>query len=331
MAAQVTEVNRQLDLFLSPGGRYDELIGAVIIEVDGKPVAEHYGKNGGPDVTGNVYSVTKSVMSALIGIAIDEELIAGVDSTLGELLPTYEGVMLPEVAAVTLEQILTMTGGIVGDDSPYRWPDSVDWISTILSTPLEQPAGSAWSYASFGSHLLSAVLARATGRPVLDYAREKLFDPLGIDTEPVHEPIAIAGDSDTWPQGFAWATDPTGLHFGGSDIAMAPTDMVKLGRLYMDGGRWNGEQVVPAEWVSRSTTRQVDTGNSTLPGYGYQWRVIDASGHPAFAAVGYAGQLIEVVPDLRLLVVVACKDDPANFDAVAFAQFVAGSIVPALS
>ncbi len=169
-AEQVAEVNRQVELFLSPGDRYDRLITAVIIDVDGKPVVGHYGANGGPDVTGNVYSVTKSVMSALIGIAIDEGSIPGVDATLGELLPRYRNVMLPEVAAVTLEQILTMTGGIVGDDSDDRWPDSDDWISTIVSTPLEQPAGTAWSYASFGSHVVSAVLAQATGRIVLDYA-----------------------------------------------------------------------------------------------------------------------------------------------------------------
>jgi CubicO group peptidase (beta-lactamase class C family) len=330
-AAQVADVKRQLDLFLSPGDRYDDLIKAVIIDVDGKPVVEHYGKNGGPDVTGNVYSVTKSVMSALIGIAIDEGLIAGVDSTLGELLPEYKDVILPEVAAVTLEEILTMTGGIIGDDNLGRLPDSDDWIGTILSTPLEQPAGTVWSYATFGSHLLSAVLVQATGRPVLDYAREKLFDPLGIDTEPVGELKAYAGDVENWPQGFAWAKDPTGLHFGGSDIALTPLDLVTFGRMYLDGGRWNGKQVVPAEWVAASTTRQVDTGNSALPGYGYQWRVLEAAGHPAFAAVGRAGQLIEVVPDLRLVVVVACKDDPAAFDAVAFSQFVAGSIIPALS
>ncbi|MGS0686540.1 serine hydrolase domain-containing protein [Nakamurella sp. GG22] len=324
------EVDRQVELFLSPGDRYDRLIKAVIVDVDGKPVVEHYGANGGPDVTGNVYSVTKSVMSALIGIAIDEGSIPGVDATLGELLPRYRDVMLPEVAAVTLEQILTMTGGIVGDGSDDRWPESDDWISTVVSTPLEQPAGTAWSYASAGSHLLSAVITQATGRTVLDYAREKLFDPLGIDTESAREPAAFVGDPDPWPQGFAWGTDPTGLHFGGSDIAMTPTDMVKLGQLYLAGGSWQGRRVVPADWVATSTAQHVDTGDSTWPGYGYQWRAMDAGGHPAFAAVGYAGQLIEVVPDLDMVVVVACINDPAGFEADAFVQFVEGSIVPAL-
>ena len=111
---------------------------------------------------------------------------------------------------------------------------------------------------------------------------------------------------------------------------MTPTDMAKFGQLYLAGGVWQGRQVVPADWVATSTAGHVDTGNSTWPGYGYQWWVMDAGGHPAFAAVGFAGQLIEVVPDLDLVVVVACLNDPAGFEADAFVQFVENAIVPAL-
>jgi len=100
------EVKRQVDLFLSPGGRYDELIRAVLVMVDGVPIVEHYGTNGSPETTGDIFSVTTSVMSMLIGIAIGEGHIGSVDQTLADLLPTYAAAMAPGVAEVTLRQLL---------------------------------------------------------------------------------------------------------------------------------------------------------------------------------------------------------------------------------
>jgi len=185
MKTYAAEVQRQVDLFLSPGGRYDELIRAILVLVDGEPIVEHYGKNGSPQTTSDIFSVTKSVMSMLIGIAIGDGQIGSVDQTLGELLPSYAAVMAPGVADITLRQVLTMTGGIVDDTHQIgasALPD--DWISAIVSTPLQSPPGTSFAYSSFGSHLLSAILVQATGRSVLDYAREKLLGPLGISTEP---------------------------------------------------------------------------------------------------------------------------------------------------
>lgn len=332
IGAVAKAVKQRLDLALDAGERYDTLIKSVLVTVDGQPVYERYSPDSGPDVTHNVYSVTKSMMSMLIGIAIDDGAIAGVDQTLAQLLPSYVSIMAPGVGQVTLEQLLTMTGGILDDDTAdTSFTDVPHWVTDILSTPLNQPAGTGFAYSSRGSHLLAAILARATGHPVLDFAREKLFDPMGIPTEPAdqsHVPISDLPAYDLAP-GFGWSTDPQGLNLGFSDLKITAPDMAKLGQLYLDGGQWRGVQLVPAAWVTTSTQNQLADGTLNS-GYGYQWWVFDSSGHPAFAAMGHAGQLIQVVPALGLVVAVSCLDGPARFDAASFASMVETYVIPAI-
>jgi CubicO group peptidase (beta-lactamase class C family) len=164
-----------------------EDVRAVLVTVGGRPVLERY-YDSSAEATSGVFSVTKSVMSILIGIALDEGDLGSVEQTLAELLPEYATTMAQEVAGVTLRQVLTMTAGLPEDTAgsdPLPFETADDWIAAIVSGGLVRPAGEDFAYASAGSHLLSAILVEATtGRPVLDYAREKLFDPLGIDTDP---------------------------------------------------------------------------------------------------------------------------------------------------
>jgi CubicO group peptidase (beta-lactamase class C family) len=332
------EVRRRLDLALNAGERYQTLIKSVIVTVDGAQIYQHYAADSGPDVTHNVYSVTKSVISMLIGIAIDEGFIAGVDLTLAELLPTHVPMMAPGVGAITLRQILTMTGGVHADETFVKYTRDANWTELTLSTPLTQPPGTGWIYSNPGSHLLSAILVQATGRGVLDYAREKLFTPLGISTEPAAQPVLGSGwaiSPEDLPaygavRGFGWSTDPQGLNLGPSDLKISAADMTKLGQLYLDGGRWAGQQLVPQAWVGESTSALVPT-DYPLFDYGYQWRAFDAGGHPAFAAFGLAGQLIEVVPDLHLVVAISSLDDPARFDTGELVQLVQTYIIPVLT
>lgn len=330
--AAIPDIELAVGRMLDGGNRYDNLIKAFVVQVDGKPVVERYHPDWGPGASKNVFSVTKSVMSLLIGIAIDEGSIAGVDQTLAELLPQYVSVMAPGVAEVTLEQVLTMTGGILPDDDP-SWLDpgrQPDWLAAILSTPLQQPPGTSFAYSSLGSHLLSGILATATGRSSLEFAQEKVFGPLSIVSQPTAEPTAdphYLQEYDT-TSGFAWRTDPQGLQFGASDLKITAPDMIKIGQLYLDRGQWQGTQIVSTDWVARSTTAHVETDFSPAPGYGYQWWTMTAGDHPAFAAVGYAGQLIEVVPELGLVVAVACQDDPASFQADSFIQLIEQNLVP---
>jgi CubicO group peptidase (beta-lactamase class C family) len=334
--ATAADIERVVEKMLDGGSRYETLIQAFLVQVNGETVVARYHPDSGPGITNDVYSVTKSVMSLLIGIAIDEGSIASVEQTLAELLPQHVGVMAPGVGEMTLEQVLTMSGGLVGDDDPewLRPYDQPDWVAAILATPLLQPPGTSFAYSSMGSHLLSAILVTATGRSVLDYAREKVFGPLGIVSEPAAQPVSASADwtllYDATP-GFAWSVDPQGLNLGFADLKITAPDMIKIGQLYLDGGVWDGMQIVSAQWVARSTSAVVDTGfSSGTGGYGYQWWVSAAGGHDVFAAMGYAGQLIEVIPELDLVVAVASLDAPASFDASSFAQLVHANLVPLL-
>jgi CubicO group peptidase (beta-lactamase class C family) len=291
---------------------------AVIIEVDGHTVLEHYYRGSSSDTT-NVFSVTTSVVGTLIGIALSDGALRGVDQTLGELLPAYAADMEPKEAAITMRELLTMTAGLpaghcrcrhepggtdllLATDSP-PWLLTDDWVGSILADSLEQLPGEGFAYSHASSHLLSAILAEAVDTSVLDYARAKLFDPLGITSRPAADLLAVAANVPTYERAdFAWPHDPQGVQTGFSWLKLTARDMAALGRLYLDGGRWDGKQVVPTAWVDAATTEQV-RANSITKGYGFLWWVTTAGGHAAYAAIGFGGQLIEVVPDLRLVAV----------------------------
>ena len=315
------------------GARED--VRAVLVTVGGRPLLERY-YDSSAEATGGVFSVTKSVMSILVGIALDEGDLGSVEQTLAELLPEHAATMAPEVAGVTLRQVLTMTAGLRQDtagSNPQPFETADDWIAAIVSGGLVRPPGEDFAYASAGSHLLSAILVEATGRSVLDYAREKLFDPLGIDTEPAAEPLAVIENLPEYEAAsFAWPVDPQGLHLGHSYLKINAPDMAKIGQLMLDDGRWDGEQIVSTRWVTESTRAQVATSGVSTGDYGYQWWVTTANGLDAFAAVGFGGQLIEVVPALDLVVVVSTTfPDVPRLHSSSFMALVDQLIAPAVT
>jgi CubicO group peptidase (beta-lactamase class C family) len=272
-----------IDSFLDTGsGRYDQ-VRAVLVDVAG----ERRYTRGDPTSRGNVYSVTKSVLSTLIGIAVDRGQIGGLDRTLPELLPAYDPQIPDPLRRATLRQVLTMTAGVPDDGQRNRTPPAPadDWVRYALTLGPQHPPGAGFVYSTTSSHLLSAVLTQATGVVPLEYARREMFGPLGIDPSP------------------AWATDPQGRQQGGTGLELTAEEMLALGRLYLADGRWDGRQLVSAAWVADATTAHTDTGGAGF-GYGYQWWTTTAGGHRAFAAQGYGGQIVEVVPDLALVVVV---------------------------
>lgn len=292
---------------------------AVLVYHDGEPIIERY-TEAGPDDYWDTRSVTKSVVSTLVGIAIEQGLIPGVDATLGELLPSHAAEMTKDVAAITLEQLLTQTENFPEYLSPEAtfW-ESPDWVTTILAQrSAAGPGDGSFRYSDAGPHLLSAILTQATGRSILDFAREYLFEPLGIPTEPATEIVLdLGGSADRTAlleafnnADFAWPVDPQGFNVGGALLKLRPQDLGALGLAYLAGGRSpNGEQVIPETWVAAATANHVDQF-----GYGYLWWTVAADGAPAFAAFGRGGQLIEVVPDRELVVVVATEFDELDPD-----------------
>jgi CubicO group peptidase (beta-lactamase class C family) len=246
--------------------------------------------------------------------------------------------MSPAVAAVTLRQLLTMSAGLDADgpnSAVGGWATSKDFVDGILRTGVTGTPGT-FAYSSGTSHVLAAILVQATGRPVLEYAREKIFDPLGIATRPADQPVLeeqSMGGYDT--SGFSWPVDHQGVNVGGGWLRLTPADLLKLGQLFLDEGRYDGKQVVPAQWVRDATAKQVGTESGFGgAGYGYQWWVTTAGDEPAFAAIGYGGQLVEVVPSKRLVAVfvteVLATTPYEKVDGRAYENVVTYAVMPRL-
>jgi CubicO group peptidase (beta-lactamase class C family) len=247
----------------------------------------------GPPLTSpaNVKSVSKSVLSALIGIAVEEGHL-GVDQPIAPLFEEYLAAADdPRKWQITVGHLLSMQSGLERTSGTFygRWVTSPNWVRYALSRPMVDEPGGARLYSTGNSHLLSAALNRATGRDTWTYAREKLAVPLGI----------------TLPR---WPTDPQGIYFGGNEMRLTPHAMVRFGELYRNGGRYQGVQVIPETWVSESLTPRAGLRR---PGeaYGFGWFLSSVAGYPMFYAWGYGGQFIFVVPDLELTVVTTSDPD----------------------
>jgi CubicO group peptidase (beta-lactamase class C family) len=293
-----------------------DTIGAVLISVNGQTVLTHYRNGRKPDKTLHAYSVTKSVLSALIGIALDEKLIKDLDSPLGELLPRQRAAITGDLARVTLRQLMTMSAGFPEDDStPSVFADAIgqdgDAVTFILKHGLVSPPGETFVYSNGSAHLVSAVLAQAlrqadgsNPRTVLDYATEKLFKPLGIDTRNAYTARFRPDDPRPFENaGFGWATDAQAINIGAGGLRLRPADMLRFGQLYLDHGKWHGKQLVPEKWVAASVAPSAASSQ-----YGFMWWLeTTPSGDSAYAARGSGGQLIVVVPEHRLVVAVASQ------------------------
>jgi CubicO group peptidase (beta-lactamase class C family) len=285
---------------------------AIIVSVDGRTVFEKY-YGTAPEVARDMESVTKSVTATLVGAALARHQIRSVDQTLAELLPAYASTMAPAVAKVTLRQLLTMTAG-VPDWSDQTLPaptTATDWVAATLAAMVPTPEAK-FHYSNPDAHLVAAIVTQATGKTLLEFARDVLFAPLGIDTANAIEPLAVPSNFDAYKAAqFAWPVDPQHVNLGYALLTLRPRDMLKVGQLYLNGGIWEGKQLLPADWVADATSAQVKT-YSTWDSYGYLWWVTSADQVPAYAATGAGGQLIEVIPSRRMVVVASSDYNAAN-------------------
>ncbi len=261
----------------------------VVVVRDGVIVAEWYEDGRGATSFATSWSVAKSFTSALIGIAIREGLIDGVDARVAEFFPDWRGT---NKEAITLRHVLSMESGLQWDED-YTPDDVSDIIRMIVleedhlayaaARPPEVPPGTRFSYSSGDTMLFSGVLEAVTGGKAGEYAREKLFDPIGM--EPVD-----------------WWRDAVGHTVTYCCLDTPTRELAKFGLLYLRGGRWEGRQVVPADWVEASTTP-----NGLWEGYGYQWWLTGLTNpdlpRDLYSARGHDGQYIYVVPSLDLVVV----------------------------
>jgi CubicO group peptidase (beta-lactamase class C family) len=272
-----------------------QMLGAVIVR-DGVVVHEFYQDGYDENSLFEMHSVTKSLMGALTGIAIEQGIIPGVDYKLAELYPELK---TPENAGkeeITVEHLLTHTSGLGEGDSGGSFQSHIrsqNWVERFLSLPLVAPPGTAFYYSTAGSHMLAALLERAAGIPARDFADEHLLGPLGIVN-------------------YYWGEDPQGVVDGGNGISLSVRDAAKLGQLFLENGNWRGTQLVPAEWVAVSTQPHAP-GEYDKGEYGYQWWVWSFAGQQTYYALGYAGQFVFVVPEKRLVVSIASKSIWSDF------------------
>ena len=243
----------------------------------------------------SLQSVTKSVTSALIGIAIGRGEIEG---TLVPLLSFFDDYDLSGVDErlhrATLDELLTMRTGIEWHESD-RPPDetnttlqlevSEDWIQFTLNQPMDADPGEKWVYNSGGSHLMSGVIKKSTGRYVDEYAEEHLFGPLGI-------------------RDYHWKKTPKGLPDTEGGLYLEAEQLAKFGYLYLRGGTWDGQRILPEGWAERSTALQVEDVSTSGRGYGYQWWRLDRDGVDVWAGLGFGGQHLLVLPEYDLIGVV---------------------------
>jgi CubicO group peptidase (beta-lactamase class C family) len=286
---------------------------SVLVSVDGRTTVSYFNKRR-PTDHARVYAITMSVTSILVGIAVDEGRLR-VDQTLQELLPSHASSMTPQQASITLRQLMTMTAGISYDGGLNLTVD--DPVAQILSYGLSNDPGVAFEFSLVSAYLVAVVLRDAVDRPILDYAREKLFDPLGIDTRPAWQGWDTGSPTSGFNKpGFAWATDSAGVNLGAFGLKLTAADLVKLGELYVNGGHWNGRQIVSQEWVAASTSNQLsaEQAEAAKAQYGYMWGTGEYQGHAWFDASGRFMQVITGFPELDLVVVVTAADDDTGLD-----------------
>jgi CubicO group peptidase (beta-lactamase class C family) len=234
----------------------------------------------------NVASVTKSLITTLIGIAADQGFL-DLDDRLVSFFPEYAIANRDKRKdKITLRHLASMSAGMecsgLPDELTVRDMEaSLDWVKFALDLPMVKEPGTQWNYCGVGMHLLSAVLEKATGKSSLEFARLYLFEPLGI-------------------QDVFWPTDPQGYNLGAGNIRLYPLDMAKLGLLWLHEGEWDGQQIVSSAWVRASVKPYFKLNNDA---YGYGWWISSNQGSKVYNAVGSGGQRIAIDPSLNTVLV----------------------------
>jgi CubicO group peptidase (beta-lactamase class C family) len=291
LGAALVDASAQLpasDLF-SPAGEAGQALPrlhSLLVSSRGEIVLERHYRGTRADRPANIKSASKSVISALVGIAIDGGLIKGVSQPVHEFFP---GVWTKpgdeEKRAITVEHLLMMQSGLQSTSSRNygAWVRSANWVSHALSRPLIRPPGTDMDYSTGNSHVLSAILQKVSGSTTREFAQRFLAGPLGFTLS-------------DWPR------DPQGVHFGGNDMLMTPRQMLAFGELYLRNGMARSQRVVSSEWIR---TSMIPRGRSRWNDreYGYGWWIRELGGRPTFYAWGYGGQFIFIVPSLELVVV----------------------------
>ncbi|TCJ03766.1 serine hydrolase domain-containing protein [Cytobacillus praedii] len=282
---------------------YSNLNGIVVVK-NGVIVYERYYNGYGRDHVHHVASVTKSVLSALIGIAIDSESIKNADQKVLDFFPEYSALdTSKKKREITIRHLLTMT-------APYPFEDwhepldkmcmQPDWVNYTLDILGQKGSIGPFKYSTAGAHLLSAIITRSTGQSAREYANEHLFKPLGMREIPDYTMEAFGFDDLFGKNVKGWVNDPNGYSTGGWGLTLTPRDMARFGFLYLNHGMWDNNQIISQTWVQESTAMNPNN-------YGYLWWLRKENGFCAYLALGDGGNVICCIPEKDLVVAIASE------------------------
>lgn len=266
---------------------------SVLVAVDGEPVLAEVLQGPDLDQPANIKSLSKTVMAALVGGAIERGVFEGTEQSIAQV------VSIPPnaddgVREITVGNLLSMQAGLQRTSGEYYgiWVNSNHWVNHALTRPFVAEPGGEMLYSTGSYHILSAALTETTGRSTLALARSWLGEPLNI----------------TIPR---WPRDPQGIYFGGNDMRLSPLTLLAIGELYRNDGRHDGERVLPQDWVETSWQPR-GVSRYTDDRYGYGWFVTELDGHDAYYGRGYGGQMLYVVPSLSVTVVMTSDPSPPS-------------------
>lgn len=254
----------------------------VLVAKDGEIVYQR----GPVDTPANIKSASKAIITALVGIAIDKRVLQGPDQKISTVLSgSFPDDPDPRLNDITLKDLMTMRAGLerTSGSNYGRWIASGDWVRDALSRPFVDEPGGRMLYSTGNSHLLSAVLTRASGKSALELVNQWLGQPLGFRVA-------------------SWDRDRQGIYLGGNNMAISPRDLLKFGELFRNRGTVGGVRVLPESWVDASWT-PVTESFFTGHGYGYGWFSTDLAGQRVNYAWGHGGQMLYVVPSANLTAV----------------------------
>ncbi|WP_322528172.1 serine hydrolase [Salinicola sp. LHM] len=268
---------------------------SLLVAVDGDTVIEEGFRGHETNETANIKSLSKALISALVGAAIDRGVIESVDQPVVELLGDRVPADIdPRMSDITVGNLLSMQAGLESTSGGNygAWVASSNWVSDALERPFVAEPGGRMLYSTGNSHLLSAALTEATGRSTLALARDWLGDPLGIAIPP-------------------WTRDPQGIYFGGNEMGLTPQALLRFGEMIRQHGTRDDRTLLSADWIERSwqpRTRSFFNGDD----YGYGWFITRIAGQPVYYGWGYGGQLLYVVPSRAMTVVMTSDPTPPS-------------------
>ena len=294
ISAQPLEENDELRQATIDQARSIESVRSLLVQKNNNLIIEEYFRNATPDHPYNIKSASKSIISLLVGIAIDQGKIS-LDETLGDYFPEYFDISPdPEKEIITIRNLLSMQSGLE-TTSFYNygaWVISDDWVEFQLDQPLEEVPGGKMVYSTGTSHLLSVIITKATGMNTKAFAEEFLFDPLNIQ---------VGG----------WDRDPQGYYMGGNNLALTPNALLKIGQLILNGGTWQNKEILSQKWI-RDSFQSYTRSNFNPYDYGYMWWNRPVAGYDVYFAWGFGGQYIFIIPELNSVAVITSFLDNAT-------------------